>query len=84
MKISGKVQDVWYRASTAGIARDLNLQGYAKNLPNDSVEVLAIGNKEDLEKLKKWCEHGPKHAEVKKVETSWSDAETECESFLVL
>ena len=75
MKIFGKVQGVWYRASTAGVARDLGLRGYAKNLPDDSVEVVAMGNKENLLKLKKWCERGPSGSRVERIEEKWSEKE---------
>jgi acylphosphatase len=85
MRISGQVQNVWYRASTMGVARDLRLKGYAKNLPDDSVEVIAVGDsKVNLEKLKKWCECGPTGAVVEKIEEKWSDAEEQFKGFLVL
>jgi len=85
LKISGSVQGVWYRASTAGVARDLGLTGYAKNLSGGSVEVVAIGeNKTDLEKLKNWCTHGPTGAHVEKIEEEWSDSEKSFDDFRVL
>jgi acylphosphatase len=85
MRISGQVQNVWYRASTTGVARDLGLTGYAKNLPDGSVEVVAVGDsKINLEKLKKWCTHGPTGAMVEKIEEEWSDAEEPFENFLIL
>ena len=84
MRISGQVQNVWYRASTAGVARDLELRGFAKNLPDQSVEIIAVGKKIELKKLKKWCECGPTGAVVEKIEEEWSDAEEQFKGFLVL
>jgi len=85
LKVLGNVQGVWYRASTAGVARDLKLKGYAKNLPDDSVEIVAVGSKENLLKLKKWCERGPSGSMVERVEEEWSEAEETFEkNFLVL
>ncbi len=85
LKIFGKVQGVWFRASTANVARDLKLRGYAKNLPDDSVEIMAIGSKENLLKLKKWCEQGSSGSVVERVEDEWSDdKEIFGENFLVL
>ncbi len=56
IRVVGKVQNVWFRASTAAVATDLGLRGFAKNLADGSVEVVAVGEKKDLEKLGKWCE----------------------------
>ena len=42
--VSGKVQGVFFRASTARQAEQLQLRGWAKNLPDGRVEVLALGS----------------------------------------
>ncbi|MFH0834385.1 MAG: acylphosphatase [Patescibacteria group bacterium] len=84
MIVSGKVQGVWYRASTASVARDLGLKGFAKNLPDGSVEIIAVGEKARLEKLRKWCELGPAHAQVDSVSEEWSSAREKFEDFYVL
>ncbi len=47
----GKVQGVGFRARVKKIAEGLNLKGYARNLPDGSVEVCAQGVRDDLEKL---------------------------------
>ena len=84
MQITGKVQNVWYRASTAGVARDLGLKGFAKNLPDGSVEIVAVGEKVNLDKLKKWCELGPTGAEVERIEEKWSEVEEKFDDFEIL
>ena len=84
MRIFGKVQGVWYRASTAGVARDLKLRGHAKNLPDDSVEVVAVGSEKNLLKLKKWCAQGPTRSMVERIEEEWSENEGSFEDFKVL
>lgn len=66
--ISGRVQGVWYRASTQRMAQNLEITGYAKNLPDGRVEVLAYGTKENVEALQKWLWEGPPNAEVNTVE----------------
>ncbi|MFC1747883.1 acylphosphatase [Pseudomonadota bacterium] len=66
--ISGRVQGVWYRASTQSKAQDLNVTGYAKNLPDGRVEVLACGTKENIEELQGWLWEGPPSADVNSVE----------------
>ena len=62
--ISGKVQGVWYRASTQEKARELGLTGYARNLGDGRVEVVACGGDEPLEALESWLWEGPPLAEV--------------------
>ena len=62
--ISGKVQGVWFRASTQTEAKRLALTGWVGNLPDGRVEVLACGNKEKIAELQTWLKHGPKLANV--------------------
>ena len=66
--VTGKVQGVFFRASTREQALKLNIMGYAKNLSNGDVEVVAYGDTDAVEKLKKWLLIGPKYAEVKNIE----------------
>lgn len=66
--ISGRVQGVFYRASTRRKAHELGLTGYAKNLPDGRVEVLAAGSEEALLLLEKWLWQGPPAAQVIAVE----------------
>ena len=66
--VGGKVQGVWFRASTREQAVRLGLRGYAKNLDDGRVEVLAIGEDAALASLEKWLWQGPRLARVAKVE----------------
>jgi acylphosphatase len=68
--VSGKVQGVFYRASTARRARELGINGYAINLPNGQVEVLACGAPEAVQTLCEWLREGPSTAHVTGVEVS--------------
>jgi len=65
--VSGKVQGVWFRASTQEKAKELNLTGWARNLPDGRVEVLACGEKESLMQLHHWLKQGPELAQVTQV-----------------
>ena len=47
--VSGRVQGVFYRATVARRARELGIDGYARNLPDGRVEVLACGPAAALE-----------------------------------
>jgi acylphosphatase len=62
--ISGKVQGVFFRASARNEAQRLGVSGYAKNLADGRVEVLACGGRAQVERLYEWLQRGPAHAEV--------------------
>jgi acylphosphatase len=62
--IGGKVQGVGFRAFTQRNARQLGLHGYAKNLPNGKVEVVAEGDKAALDALVKAVRKGPPASRV--------------------
>lgn len=66
--VSGRVQGVWYRSSTQLQAEQLNITGYARNLPDGRVEVLACGEASAIKTLKAWCWQGPRLAEVTDVQ----------------
>ena len=62
--VSGKVQGVWFRASTQKVATSLGVTGWVRNLPDGRVEVLACGTKEQVAQLEAWLQHGPELATV--------------------
>lgn len=62
--VSGRVQGVWYRGTTARKAAELGLQGYAKNLADGRVEVLAVGEADAIKRLQVWLWEGPVAADV--------------------
>jgi acylphosphatase len=66
--VTGKVQGVWFRASTREQAMRLHLQGLARNLPDGSVEVIAQGEEAALALLESWLWQGPPAAEVSNVQ----------------
>lgn len=67
IQVVGKVQGVFFRASTKGKADDLGLKGWVRNEADGSVLIVAEGSREKLEIFKEWCEHGPHFARVEKV-----------------
>ncbi len=62
--VSGKVQGVFFRASSQQVAIDCGLSGYARNLSDGDVEVLMCGEQDNVDKMLEWLEHGPPQAEV--------------------
>ena len=62
--IAGRVQGVFFRASTREQALQLGISGYARNLPDGRVEVVACGPQARVERLCAWLRTGPPQAAV--------------------
>lgn len=67
LHISGKVQNVCFRAETTQMARELGVCGWVRNTKQGGVEVYAEGSNDALEALEKWCHRGPTAAHVTEV-----------------
>lgn len=83
IRIRGRVQGVFFRASSQEKAKDLGLSGWVRNRPDRQVEIVAEGPPEALNALLAWCRTGPPLARVKSVETEWSGSTGEYSSFEV-
>ena len=83
IKIQGRVQGVFFRASTLDKATELGLKGWVRNNADGSVEVVAEGPKEKIEKLIAWSHEGPRHAVVNNVEVIWADCLDEYSDFTI-
>lgn len=62
--VSGRVQGVFFRASTHDKGRELGIEVRARNLPDGRVEVLARGPSPALDRLVDWLHEGPPQAHV--------------------
>ena len=71
--VYGRVQGVFFRAFVEEHAQRLGLVGYVRNLPSDAVEVVAEGEREQVNKLVERLKTGPPTAIVDRVEISWSE-----------
>jgi acylphosphatase len=65
--VHGRVQGVGFRAYTQDTAARLRLTGYVMNRPDRTVEIVAEGESDALDKLVAWCHHGPSMAHVERV-----------------
>ena len=83
IKVYGRVQGVFFRQSAKGEADKLGLVGWVRNDPAGTVEALAVGPKEKLEKFIDWCRNGPSAAEVEKVDVDWVDSTEEFRNFSI-
>ncbi|WP_027080671.1 acylphosphatase [Luteimonas mephitis] len=72
--VEGKVQGVFFRASTREQALRLGLRGIARNLADGRVEVVAAGADDAIEALARWLQHGPPAARVDTVQREDFDA----------
>ncbi len=66
--IFGRVQGVWFRASTKQKADELGLTGWVRNTHNGCVEAIFEGDESQVNKMVNWCHNGPPLSKVEKVE----------------
>jgi acylphosphatase len=69
IRVSGRVQGVFFRASARDDARRLGLTGFARNEPDGSVLIEVEGDGQAVERFLTWCHHGPPDARATAVET---------------
>ncbi|HUV44218.1 MAG TPA: acylphosphatase [Dehalococcoidales bacterium] len=70
--VYGRVQGVYFRTFVVRRGAELGLTGYARNLPDGTVEVRAEGETGQLQRLLDRLKTGPPAARVEKVDTDWS------------
>jgi len=81
--VAGRVQGVWFRASTRDKAVELGVNGYVRNLPDGNVEFVAVGDDEKVAALIEWAKDGPQLAIVDEVKVKPLDTDEEFTSFRV-
>ena len=80
--VHGSVQGVGFRYTTQHEAQRLGLVGYARNLDDGSVEVVACGEAENVNKLIAWLKAGgPRSARVDRVLTELHQPDREWDNF---
>ena len=83
LRVQGRVQGVCYRAFVRDEARALGLDGWVRNRPDGSVELLAEGEAEALAALVDRCTVGPPAARVDRVEPSIGEPGGDLQGFHV-
>ena len=73
--VSGKVQGVFYRATTSERASEVGVDGWVKNLDDGRVEAVFEGPEEAVEEMVEWCHEGSSQARVEAVEVEWQEPE---------
>jgi acylphosphatase len=79
--VAGRVQGVWFRAATREQALRLQLSGFARNLADGGVEVVAVGAEPALAELEQWLWQGPPLAKVASVRRETLDTGAVFEGF---
>lgn len=83
LSIEGRVQGVWFRESTRRQAQSMGVKGWVRNRPDGSVEVLAEGSADAVDKLIQWSHQGPPAARVDRVKISEENWKGEFGSFII-
>ncbi len=83
VRVSGRVQGVFFRDSTRQKARELGLTGYVTNTPDGDVEALFEGPAEGVEEMVHWCGQGPPDAAVENVDVDYEPAQGDLSGFEV-
>jgi len=84
VRVSGKVQGVYFRAETKAQAEALGVVGFVRNLPDGCVEALFCGEASSTEAMIAWCRKGPPLARVTNVEIWEEEADVEAFSSFVI
>lgn len=81
--VRGRVQGVSFRFYTVGTARQHDLTGWVRNLPDGSVEVTAEGTRDQLDALLAFLREGPPDGHVTRVDVEWRSATGQFDEFTV-
>ena len=79
--VHGRVQGVFFRAHAMEKAHSLGLAGWVRNAPGGTVEIVAEGEREPLQKFLMWCSVGSPAANVQRIEERWEKASGEFGKF---
>ena len=83
LRIYGRVQGVFFRASTREQAQKRGLSGWVENLRDGSVEAVIEGPRQEVEEVVDWAEEGPPRANVEDLQVDWEEATGEFREFEV-
>jgi acylphosphatase len=76
VRITGRVQGVFFRQSAVDRARELGVSGWVRNCPDGSVEARLSGTAEAVEAMTQWLRQGPPSARVERIDVEDVGPET--------
>jgi len=80
--VDGRVQGVFYRATTHRKALDIGINGWVRNLPDGKVEALLQGESTQVEQMLDWLWQGPSNSHVTSVQC-YDEQPISTDSFIV-
>lgn len=83
IRVSGRVQGVWFRQSTKNTADLHGVCGWVRNNPDRSVEAVFEGEQHAVQAVIDWCRSGPELARVDELQLRWQEPTGEFSSFKV-
>ncbi|KSW12094.1 acylphosphatase [Pyrodictium occultum] len=83
LRIYGRVQGVFFRATMREVARRLGVTGWVRNMPDGSVEAVVEGPREAVEEVIRWAHRGPPAARVERVVVVWEPYRGEYRDFTI-
>ena len=81
--VEGRVQGVFFRHHTQGMAFRLGVKGWVRNRRDGSVEAVFEGDRDRVDQIIQWCHRGPSEASVKNVSVTWENYTGEFDDFSV-
>jgi len=84
IKVSGRVQGVFFRQNMKGRAKKLGLVGWVRNEDDGTVLILAEGPQGKLEELYTWLKvNGPPFAKIDAIEVQWGEGTGDFKDFAI-
>lgn len=84
IRVLGMVQGVFFRTTTRDKARKLGLKGTVRNMSDGSVEIIAEGSEERLNRLIGFAKQGPPSAKVYDIQVKWEQAKGDLSYFNII
>ena len=81
--IHGKVQGVWFRATTKQEAERRGIHGWVRNTTDGKVEAIFQGSSNQVDDMIQWCYEGPRLSHVEHVETTLVEKNTQYDTFMI-
>ena len=83
VRVSGRVQGVWFRQSTKKMADRYGVTGWCRNNPDGSVEAVFEGEENKVKSAVNWCKIGPRLARVDNLNIVWETPTCEFNDFQI-
>jgi len=84
VRITGRVQEVWFRQRTKENAQQQNVTGWCRNNQDGSVEAVFEGEESAVKTVVEWCRQGPESARVEHLDVVWETPTNEFRDFRIL